>query len=288
MNFFVLSLNITWSIIKILLYLLSPWIFSMLVWLFYWRIIKKIKPIKGEYQNIGYGNFFKRLFIDFPKQFVYDRLTADPDFFREFGVHIVSGEQGSGKTVTVAYLLRRFKKMYPKLKVKTNFNYKYQDSSITHWKDIVASENGIYGEIDVIDELQNWFSSLQSKDFPIEMLTEITQQRKQRKCIIGTSQVFTRVAKPIREQTYLLYEPFTLFGCLTIVRKYKPIMKSDSGQLDDKKLRGIFFFVHDKELRDSFDTYHKIKQMALEGFKPSDQLLTSSNPIIYTNNSKKK
>ena len=156
-------------------------------------------------------------------------------------------------------MLLRLKKMYPRLKIKTNFNFNYQDGEINHWKDIVSSTNGIYGEINVIDEVQNWFNSLQSKDFPIEMISEITQQRKQRKCIIGTSQVFSRVAKPIREQTYFLYEPVTLFGCLTIVRKYKPLLSAD-GLTDTKNLIGMFFFVHNKELRESFDTYHKIEK----------------------------
>jgi ATP-dependent Clp protease ATP-binding subunit ClpX len=253
----------------------------MFVFIIYWRAIKKVKSPKGEYQYVGYGSFLKRLFIDFPRQLVYDLLTADPDYFREYGVHIVAGKQGSGKTVTVAYMLRRFQKMYPKLKVKTNFNYKHEDGVIRHWKDVVASENGIYGEIDVIDEVQNWFNSLQSKDFPVEMMTEITQQRKQRKCIIGTSQVFTRVAKPIREQTYILYEPITVFGCLTIVRKFEPVIKADSGTPDEKKFKGIFFFVHTKELRESYDTYHKIEEMAKEGFKPSDEHMSSVKPIIF-------
>jgi len=275
------------SVIKWILYIFSPFVVSSLCWLFYYRLIKKIKPKKGEYKYVGYGNFFWRLFVLFPKQFVLDRLTMDPDFFRENGVHIIAGEQGSGKTVTAAYMLMRYKKMYPKLKIKTNFNYKHEDGEIKHWKDIVASENGIYGEIDVIDEVQNWFNSLQSKDFPIEMMTEITQQRKQKKCILGTSQVFTRVAKPIREQTSILYEPITVFGCLTIVRVYKPYIKADSGQPDKKKLRKIFFFVHNEEIRESFDTYKKIEKMAAEGFCPNEQMAGPS-PIIIDNAKKGK
>ncbi len=109
-------------------------------------------------------------------------------------------------------------------------------------------QNGIYGEIDVLDEIQNWFNSLQSKDFPPEMLTEITQQRKQTKMILGTSQVFSRLAKPIREQTYMLYEPTTLFGCLTFVRKYEIETNAD-GLADNKKYRGCFFFIQNEELR---------------------------------------
>jgi ATP-dependent Clp protease ATP-binding subunit ClpX len=245
-----------------------------------------MKPLKGEYKKVGYGWKIKRLLWDFPKQLMYDKLTFDPDYFREYGVHIVAGKQGSGKTVTVAYMLRRFQKMYPKLKVSTNFEYKHEDGQINHWKDMLGAENGIYGEVLVIDEIQNWFNSNQSKDFPVEMLTEITQQRKQRKCIIGTSQVFTRVAKPIREQTYFLYQPYTLAGCLTIVLKFEPVIKAGDGNLDKKKFRGLFFFAHNNELRESFDTYHKIEKMVEGGFKPAEQHI-SSQSVVFTMPEKK-
>jgi ATP-dependent Clp protease ATP-binding subunit ClpX len=103
------------------------------------------------------------------------------------------------------------------------------------------------------------------------MLTEITQQRKQRKMILATSQVFERVAKPIREQTYMLYKPFTIAGCLTLVLKFEVVIKASSGSVDKNRFRGMFFFVQSKELRETFDTYHKIERMAADGFKPADQ-----------------
>ena len=67
--------------------------------------------------------------------------------------------------------------MYPKLKIATNYYYTHEDYHINHWKDIINYNNNKYGVIVVLDEIQNWFNSLQSKDFPPEMLTEITQQR---------------------------------------------------------------------------------------------------------------
>ena len=234
------------------------------IWCIVYRL-KGFKRLKGEYRYVGYGSKLKRLLIDFPRQLAYDYLTFDPDTFRDYGFHLLTGKQGSGKTITLVYLLRRYQKMYPKLVVKTNMNYKHEHGQINHWKDLIFSNNGIYGEIDVIDEVQNWFSSNQSKDFPPDMLQEITQQRKQRKMIIGTSQVFTRVAKPIRENVYLVYEPRTIFGCLTIVKKYEPIM-DDKGTVIQQKPRGMFFFVHNKEIRESFDTYKKIEKLAADGF----------------------
>lgn len=247
-------------------------LFCLLIGLWYiiYRL-KGLKPIKGEYEFVGYGNFFKKIFYEFPKQKAFDFITRNPDEFREYGFHLITGKQGSGKTITLVYLLLRYQKMYPKLKVATNMSYKFEDSSISHWKDLVFNNNGIYGQIDVIDEVQNWFSSNQSKNFPPDMLREVTQQRKQKKMIIGTSQVFTRVAKPIRENVYLVYEPRTFFGCVTLVHKYEPVL-DDSGTVIQKKPRGHFFFVHNKKIRDCFDTYKKILDMSESGFQEKSNI----------------
>ena len=89
------------------------------VWYIFYRL-KGFKPLKGEYEFVGYGNFFKKLFFDFPKQKAYDLITRNPDEFKEYGFHLITGKQGCGKTITLVYLLIRYQKMYPKLKVATN------------------------------------------------------------------------------------------------------------------------------------------------------------------------
>lgn len=259
-----------------ILIVLSPFLLSLLFHFLYFYFVKNMRFKEGEYHYVGYGSKLKRLIFDLPRQIVIDRFNRDPDHFPEYGVHVIAGKQGSGKSITLTYMLLRYQEMYPKLKVKTNYYYEFEDARIGHWKDVVNGTNGIYGEIDVLDEIQNWFNSLQSKDFPVEMLTEITQQRKQTKMILGTSQVFGRIAKPIREQTYMLYEPITLFGCLTFVRKYD-ITTDVSGNTDTKKYRGCFFFVHDEKLRNSYDTYRKIIDLANEGFKSEEHQMHNAN-----------
>lgn len=267
-------------LIKVLLCLTLPFIAALMIFFVYYYLRgMRFKPHTSKV--VKFGSKLYRLYVKFPERLVLDIFNRDLDMFPEYGIRLICGEQGSGKTVTMAFLLKWYQKRYPKLRVKTNFGYIYEDSVINDYTDIVSSHNGIYGEIDCIDEVQNWFSSLQSKDFPIEMLNEITQQRKQRKMVLCTSQVFTRVAKPIREQTYLIYEPFTLFGCLTFVIKKKPVLDA-SGNVDKYKYRGIFFFVHNDELRNSFDTYRKIDSMIKSGFKPLSERY--SNDIIINNN----
>lgn len=270
----------TWIVLIVMGCVLAPFFVVFVMSMLYYRCVRGIKPPKGDYQRVGHGSKFKRLFFDFPRQWALDHLTFNPDYFREYGVHMFAGKQGAGKTITMVYMLNRFKRMYPKLKVNTNFEYAYQDGRIDHWTDMIDNSNGIYGVLDCIDEVQNWFNSLQSKDFPVEMISELTQQRKQRRAIFCTTQVFSRASKPIREQVYFLYLPVTLFGCFTIVRRYEPILSGDDGQIKEKKLRGLFFFIQNRELRESFDTYLKIQKMRKEGFKSEgDQLRDSESGL---------
>jgi 3-methyladenine DNA glycosylase Tag len=62
--------------------------------------------------------------------------------------------------------------------------------------------------------VENLFSQFGWK---YELLSEITQQRKQHMTIFGTTQVFTRCSKELREQTYKVINPHTLFGFLRVL-----------------------------------------------------------------------
>lgn len=259
-------MKIVLYVVSVLFLIVAPFVFFVLMYWLYWRFIKRIKPIKNEKGTYKEHSIIRRIFVDFPKQFAYDWITLDPNTFKQYGMHLLCGEQGCGKTTLMAYLVRKYKRIYPKLIVRSNFSCSMQDLELTSWEELTLNTNGIYGELDCIDEIQNWFSSMASKNFPPDMLTIITQQRKVRRCILATSQVFTRVAKPIRENTYLMYYPFTLFGCITFVRVYKPILNED-GTLKEKKLRKFFFFVHDQELRTMFDSYKTICTLRQSGFK---------------------
>ena len=247
-------------------------IISFILWFLYYRVIRQMEmpPNISEYKKTS---IFKRLLYEFPKQFWLDRFNRLPGAFEEYGLHLICGEQGSGKTTSVVdLLLNKWKKKYPRLQIYTNLDYKHEDGVISHWKDLLSSErqNGVFGVVNVIDEIQGWFSSLQSKDFPPEMLSEISQQRKQRKVILGTAQVFGRVAKPIREQTSFVYLPFTIAGCLTVVRVSKPIYYDESTFTFKKYIR-TYFFVHTPELRNFFDTYKRIDKYREEGFKKDNE-----------------
>ena len=258
------------QVLKFILFLFSP-ILVIITIVFISFIIQFIYlgtkgyKMKGKIPVIKRIGIFKRLFVLFPNRLAKDIYNRDPLDFKEHGLHLFCGEQGSGKTTAVCDLILKWQQRYPSMKVYTNMSYKHEDGPINHWKDILDLNNGTYGTAIVIDEIQTWFSSNESRDFPPEMITEISQQRKQRKAIIGTAQVFSRIAKPIREQATYIYLPMTIAGCLTIVRKTKSEWWDNEKQ-KFKRYIGTYFFVHTDEIRESFDTYKKIQRYKQNGF----------------------
>ena len=251
--------------------------FMLLMWFIWYHYIKKMpipkRTIKRPVPKYSAKTkWIKMIFWDFPKRIIYDRLTLNPDRFNTYGIHIFCGEQGSGKSIACVHFIKSIKEQNPMCKISSNIDLDCMDSSIEDITDIIKSQNGELGQVVFIDELQNWFSSIESKNFPPEMLTEITQQRKQAKCIVGTSQVFTRLSKPIREQITLLYKPTTIAGCLTIVRVYRCHVDQE-GALESQKLLRFYGFVHDDELRNAYDTYNKVERLVNKGFVIRNDLI---------------
>ena len=98
------------------------------------------------------------------------------------------------------------------------------------------------------------------------MLGVITQNRKNRRIILGTSQNFYLLAKAIRSQCTEIRECTTLAGVMTIVIKREPILKED-GDVKELKFRGMYFFVHSPRLRNSYDTYAVVDALGKSGFQ---------------------
>ena len=199
----------------------------------------------------------KILLIEFPKAFWRDFFCSDPNIFPYYGLNLICGDQGCGKTITMCYLIRKWSYEFPRLRVRTNFDCTVGTHDLFSYQDFEKSANGIYGELDCLSELQTWFSSQDSKYFPPEMLSVITQQRHVRRCIIGDTQRFHRVAKQLREQVSFIYRPCTFFGCLTRVVVTQPDLDSDGMIISEKKIK-TFWFVHDDDLRSMYDSYCQV------------------------------
>lgn len=223
------------------------------------------RPAPTSVKKVKRPNLLYSIFFLVPRQMVEDYLNRPADYFDPHGVVVFTGEQGAGKTVGLVEYTLHLQACYPKSRCLTNFDYQYENDELTHWKQLTHYKNGYKGVIVGIDEMQNWFSSMQSKNFPPEMLSVVTQNRKNRRIILGTAQNFHMLAKSIRTQTTEVRECATYFNCFTIVRCRKPIL-DETGTVVDWKERGYYFFVQTPRIRDSYDTYKVIENLADAGF----------------------
>lgn len=116
------------------------------------------------------------------------------------------------------------------------------------------------GVVYLIDELHLELNSLESKNIDIDIMTEISQQRKQRKKIIGTSQVYMRLAKPLREQ---IFDVVICRNFLNFIQFNKAIngetAYEESGKLHCEVKKRSFYF-HDPIMYGRYDTYAKMKR----------------------------
>lgn len=144
-------------------------------------------------------------------------------------------------------------------------------------------ENGEQGVVYLIDEIHLEFNSLESKNIPIEVMVEVSQQRKQRKHIVGTSQVYMRMAKPLREQIKNVVICRNFFRFL----QWNKLIDGETSHEEDGKLtfdtQKYIFWFHSPNLYKSYDTYKKMKRYRNE-WKGVSRTDIYSNSNITINN----
>lgn len=210
----------------------------------------------------------------------------NPDFFWPTGTQVYCGRQGSGKTISAVKHILDLKRRYPRAIVVSNINLAYfkpvlfktkqelaqvlqnfdSRTKYVHFRSmselelaLVDINNGFYGVIYLIDEIHTYFNALDSKNIPMYVFTEISQQRKQRKLIVGTSQLFLRMAKPLREQCDNLIMCNTIAGFITVQKAYDgmTLTQDYDGNLNGTRKKTGWFF-HNRYIRKAFDTYQKV------------------------------
>lgn len=269
-------LSMFWSMIRVFVDFLKYPLYFVLICIlliliscaFYYvkGLLKGKRVPKGNRRRLVKPSLLKKIFLLMPKQYIEDLFSRPADFFPYQGMIIFEGRQGSGKTISMVRYMKDMQYEFPDALCTTNLAYTDENKPLKTWTMLIDYKNGYKGVIVAMDELQNWFSSNDSKNFPPEMLSLITQNRKNRRIILGTSQNFYLLAKAIRSQATEVRRCATYFGCLTVVRRLEPILDSEGNVVEWKK-RGIYCFVHDKELRDSYNTWKVIENLRKSGFK---------------------
>ncbi len=187
----------------------------------------------------------------------------NPDYFYPDGIWVFCGPQGSGKTLSAVQCLQKVCKEYPKAIVVSNLDVKGIDNEVVlfeNYEQLKEMDNGIYGIIFFLDELHVLWNSLESKDIPISEMACFCQMRKNRRVIIGTSQVYSRIAKPIREQLKFAIDCRNYFGIFQANTVLDPAESIEKNGVMEAKVVGRHFWFHRPELYKSYDTLFKIER----------------------------
>lgn len=187
----------------------------------------------------------------------------NPHYFYPAGIWVFCGPQGSGKTLSMVQTLKQMLRSYPRAKVCSNLEIRGIQQEVipfTDYEQLLTLSNGTDGLIFVIDELHVLWNSLESKEIPISEMATFCQMRKDRRVILGTSQVYSRIAKPIREQLQYVIECRNFMGIVQVNQLLDPAYCTEKdGQLSAKQVSTRIWF-HTPELYDSYDTLFKIKK----------------------------
>lgn len=196
-------------------------------------------------------------------RFRYSR--ENPTEFRQVGIRIFCGSQGSGKTLSAVQYIKRVLKRYPKCILVTNTDISGlpETTQVIEYDGIDCLKNvnnGIEGVLYFIDEIHLELNSLESKNIDVDTMVELSQQRKQRKHIVGTSQVYMRMAKPLREQVKDIILCKNYFG---LVQFNKHINGFESYEQNGKLVASVvasYIWFHRPDLYECYDTYAKMKR----------------------------
>lgn len=204
--------------------------------------------IKKESFTIKAWRLINRIILD----------SYDKKIHRYFGFTLFCGKQGGGKTYSaVKYCYDLAKRSGGLLVSNTpldcpgDINYMYL-RSLRDIKYLPESSNYII----LLDEIQVLFDT---HNFDNEFYTIFCQLRKRNITIVGTAQVFERVALKLREQVNTLYYCRTFFGAVTRVKEYYPDLNS-SGKLSSKGsfILGNDWYIQEDFIRNMYNTYFKI------------------------------
>lgn len=149
----------------------------------------------------------------------------EPKPFDLYGVYLYCGRVGCGKTISMVARATQVKHLYPNVKIYSNFECDISDGVITSWEQLEDLHNfdkngNEQGILFLFDEIHLTFSSQAWQTAPDNLLSYISLQRKNKKCIFCSSQVWTRVNKVIREQADYIIECKPFLGRRVIRNKY--------------------------------------------------------------------
>lgn len=199
------------------------------------------------------------------------QAKLNPERLPTDGIICFCGEQGSGKTLSAVNYVYNLASAYPRSVICTNITLTWDlDNDIVPYtgpEAMLNFDNGDFGVIFLLDEMHIEFNSLESKGMDSHIFELVSQQRKARKHIVGTSQVFGRLAKPFREQFKYAVCCDNFFGLIFRQRIYRAFNIATSDDITTRLLpRATKFFIPCPADFTRYDTTQIIRRIRDNGF----------------------
>lgn len=199
--------------------------------------------------------------IDFPT-FLKKWTRPTPNQF-PVGSRVYKGFQGSGKTLSMVKYAFDISKTFPachifsniKISGLPNYHYIENDNDV---KNALEFANGSRGVLVLLDEAHLYFNK--KSGIPLDVLTAISQQRKDRRRIVFSSQIWEELDISLRKQVKEIVSCRCFFGKIQFNQIYDgETLSWDKLQSSytAKKLRSEIFKHYDV-LYNSYSTLQKI------------------------------
>lgn len=178
------------------------------------------------------------------------------------GSIVWKGYQGSGKTLSMIHYIYQIKQEWPNCIIYSNvilydIDYIYISNDFV-LDQALKCQNGPNGILIVIDEAHLFFNK--KNGIPLDVLTCISQQRKDRRRLCFTSQIWEELDVSLRKQVKEVVDCHNIFNYIQINTI------SDGETITYDKLQGTWtakkirteIFKHNDKLYKLFDTRQKI------------------------------
>lgn len=182
---------------------------------------------------------------------------------------------GSGKTLSLTKYAEEIIRQYPKITIISNIefkNIKKEDYDIRYYSNLdelieqlsKIEQNNDKGYLIIIDEIQVVLADMFGKIDPI-FLMFLSQQRKLSIKILATSQLFSRMLKPVRE---FIIQSGQCIVCKNYAKVIQVNKYIDMETAEEDGKNGISYkrcknkwFIHTKEDYLRYDTFAVISQI---------------------------
>lgn len=217
------------------------------------------------------GKRMKIYWDTFPKKYI----RPEPNQFPT-GSRVYKGFQGSGKTLSMVKYAFDISKAFPDALIASNIkingisNYQYiaNDGDLSL---VLNVRNGSRGVLVLLDEAHLYFNK--KSGISLDVLTAISQQRKDRRRLVFSSQIWEELDVSLRKQVK------EVVNCRCFLGKFQfnTIYDGEGLHWDKKESAYVApkirteIFKHYQKLYDSYDTFQKIISNSEYSRIPSQQ-----------------